>query len=170
MQFLLLLFFCIYIPLWFYSNTFLFYWWRLVLGIYIPLWFYSNLSVLLDVNSSSGFTFHYGSILIQYAGLTLLFVRIYIPLWFYSNESIKKIFEERKIYIPLWFYSNVIPCFSKWLSVFIYIPLWFYSNQNLFLEIASLHEIYIPLWFYSNILYKIRDIGLLNLHSTMVLF
>ncbi len=103
------------------------------------------------MNSSSGFTFHYGSILIQYAGLTLLFVRIYIPLWFYSNESIKKIFEERKIYIPLWFYSNVIPCFSKWLNVFIYIPLWFYSNQNLFLEIASLHEIYIPLWFYSNI-------------------
>ena len=75
--------------------------------IYIPLWFYSN-SFPFDLDLvQDKFTFHYGSILIWFTEVKNTMKMIYIPLWFYSNFFRCYFFGGGSlIYIPLWFYSN----------------------------------------------------------------
>ena len=125
--------------------------------IYIPLWFYSNYRCFCKCHIFSGFTFHYGSILMSgkvvyikpfekftfHYGSILIIVSksftdllwsIYIPLWFYSNAGGKvKRYDEICIYIPLWFYSNMAKNLLNQINSGIYIPLWFYSNTMLIL-------------------------------------
>mgnify|MGYP000608267221 len=82
--------------------------------IYIPLWFYSNLTFCSVTICNSAFTFHYGSILIQYLSNLFYISRIYIPLWFYSNKILSvNVLNAVIIYIPLWFYSNSINAFCQ---------------------------------------------------------